>query len=156
MIFEASVAVLFYVLGFDSVRIGGNRKTTDGPDIYAATPGGEYLVVECTSGGFNDEQLGKLLTRLKSARESLRDAPRGPASNQVTAVIVTPRTRDELGAQLRSAERQGVLILCGSDILNALELTQFTPNADDTLRLWRQRPLLHLLSHGLSAIHDTQ
>jgi hypothetical protein len=48
--FESSVGVLFYMLGFESVRIGAVRKLSDGPDIYALAPQRDALVVEHGGG----------------------------------------------------------------------------------------------------------
>jgi hypothetical protein len=146
--FGASVAVLFYLLGFETVRIGGNRRSTDGPDIYALTTSDELLVIEATSGAFSDEKCAKLLTRVKSAREALSQARPGPARDPVVGIVVTPRRRDELVRQLASAEKQGVLVLCHPEIVDAIERTQLTPNAEDVLRRWRERPLLSVLTRG--------
>jgi aspartate ammonia-lyase len=58
--FESSVGVLFYMLGFESVRIGAVRKLSDGPDIYALAPQRDALVVECTAAAFNEDKLERL------------------------------------------------------------------------------------------------
>lgn len=47
--FEPAVAVLLYMLGFDTVRVGGVKKLSDAADIYAGTPSGQLLVVECST-----------------------------------------------------------------------------------------------------------
>jgi hypothetical protein len=47
--FEAGVAVLLYMLGFDSVRVGGIKKLSEAVDIFAATDTGQVLIVECTT-----------------------------------------------------------------------------------------------------------
>lgn len=145
--FESSVAVLFHLLGFETVRIGGNRKTTDGPDIYAKAPSGELLVVECTSGAFDEEKLGKLLTRTKHARERFDDFSPQPCITKVTPAIVTPRTATELGSLLPQAEKDGVLVLYRPDLLDAIEQTQFSPNADVMLSRWRNSAMLRFLSN---------
>jgi hypothetical protein len=145
--FENSVAVLFYLLGFETVRIGGNRKTTDGPDIYARAPSGELLVVESTSGAFDNEKLGKLLTRTKQARERFDSHSPQLSVTRVTAVIVTPRTAEELGSLLSQAEKENVLVLRRSELLDAIERTQFVPDADGMLRRWRNAVTLRFLSN---------
>jgi hypothetical protein len=145
--FESSVAVLFYLLGFETVRLGGNRKTTDGPDIYAQAPSGELLVVESTSGAFDHEKLGKLLTRTKQARERFCSHSPRLSVTKVTAVIVTPRTAEELGSSLSQAEKENVLVLHRSDLLNAIERTQFAPDADEMLQRWRNAVMLRFLSN---------
>jgi hypothetical protein len=148
--FEASVAVLFYLLGFDAVRIGGNRRLTDGPDIYAQTQPDELLVIECTSGAFGDEKCAKLLTRIKSAREALSRVLPESARDPIVGIVVTSRARDELVPQLAAAERQGVLVLCHTEVVEAIEQTRFTPNPREILNRWRQRPLLNVLTQGLA------
>lgn len=145
--FESSVAVLFYLLGFETVRIGGNRKTTDGPDIYAKAPSGELLVVECTSGAFDEEKLGKLMTRTKLARERFGAFSPQPCITKVTPTIVTPRTATELGHLLSQAEKDGVLVLYHPDLLDAIEQTRFFPDADVMLSRWRNSAMLRFLSN---------
>ena len=102
--FEAAVAVLFHLLGFDAVRVGGGRRTTDGPDIYART-GNQLLVVECTSGAFSDEKCAKLLTRVNAVEEAWSSAYAGLEPVQIAGVVVTARRRDELVSQLRAISR---------------------------------------------------
>ena len=145
--FESIVAVLLYMLGFEAVRIGGTRKLTDGPDIYASTPAGELLVIECTSGAFSEEKLGKLMARTKDARAKLDQLPDGQNGFNVTAAMVTPRTREELGDTLAKAEKQGVLVLCGPELLAGFDRTRFYPNADQILKEWRQGALLRFLAN---------
>jgi hypothetical protein len=145
--FESSVAVLLYLLGFETVRIGGNRKTTDGPDIYARSPGGELLVVESTSGAFDDEKLGKLLTRTKHARERFELYSPQLAVKKVTAVIVTPRTADELGRSLSQAEKDNVLVLYRPELLDAIDLTKFVPDPDAVMEKWRNAVTMRFLSN---------
>ena len=145
--FESSVAVLFYLLGFETVRIGGIRKTTDGPDIYARAPSGELLVIESTSGAFDSDKLGKLLTRAKHARERFENFSPRSAVTKITAVIVTPRTAEELGSSLSQAEKENVLVLRRSDLLDAIERTQFDADADVMLNRWRNAVMLRFLSN---------
>lgn len=145
--FENSVAVLFYLLGFETVRIGGNRKTTDGPDIYARAPGGELLVIEATSGAFDDEKLGKLVARAKHARERFEEYSPQQSVNKVTAVIVTPRTAEELGHNLSKAEKDDVLVLYRTELLAAIKRTEFAPDADATITGWRNAVTMRFLSN---------
>ncbi len=145
--FENSVAVLFYLLGFETARIGGNRKTTDGPDIYARAPGGELLVIEATSGAFDDEKLGKLVARAKQARERFEEYSPQQSVSKVTAVIVTPRTAEELGHNLSKAEKDDVLVLYRAELLAAIKRTEFAPDADATITGWRNAVTMRFLSN---------
>lgn len=142
--FEAAVAVLFHMLGFDTIRIGGSKKLTDGPDIYATTPNGDLLVVECTSGSFNSDKLGKLITRTNQAQAHFSETLVGPEC--VSALIVSPRTLAELESGVAMADRAGVILLCGSHIEEAIERTRFAPDADAVLTGWKRLATLRYLS----------
>ena len=142
--FEAAVAVLFHMLGFDTVRIGGSKKLTDGPDIYATTPNGDLLVVECTSGSFSDDKLRKLIIRTNQAKVHFRESLSRPEC--VSALIVSPRTLAELESGVAMADRTGVILLCGSQIEEAIERTRFAPDADATLMGWKHSATLRFLS----------
>src|SRR5439155_16879308 len=41
---------LLWLLGFSATRIGGTGKMSDAPDLIAATPMGNLVVIECTTG----------------------------------------------------------------------------------------------------------
>ncbi len=149
--FEADVAVLFYLLGFDTVRVGASRRKTDGPDIYARA-GNELWIVECTSGAFGEEKCAKLSARAKQVREVWAKAYAGIQPVQIEEVVVTARPRSELVPQLMELERQGVLILCREEIKEAIEWTDRRPMPSDVLRSLRQRALWREMAGGLSGI----
>jgi Holliday junction resolvase len=152
--FEASVAVLFYLLGFEAVRISGNRRATDGPDIYALAANNELLVIESTSGAFSEEKCAKLLTRIKSAREAWSRARPDLENAQVTGILVTARKRDELLSQVTALEKQGVLLLCQADVAEAIEQTRFAAAPQEILDRWRRRALREVMTQGLAPSTD--
>jgi hypothetical protein len=147
--FEASVAVLFYLLGFEAVRIGGNRRMTDGPDIYALIDNVEILVVEATSGAFSDEKCAKLIARVNDITALWSRNRADEDSAQVTGIVVTARRREELVSQLSALEKQGIIILCQADIVHAIDRTRWVAAPREILRYWKLRPLEQVLTHGI-------
>lgn len=150
--FEAGIAVLLYMLGFDTVRVGGVKKLSDAADIFARTPSGRILVVECTTQVLNPkDKLGKLLTRIEEAKVQLSGAiiP-GFRPERVIGVVAIPRARSDLGADWKAATERGVLVLCRAEIEQALATTRFPPNADRILDHWLHLGLMELTTTGLS------
>jgi len=147
--FEAGVCVLLYMLGFDSVRVGGVKKLSDAADIFSTTPSGETLVVECTTEVLDPRgKLNNLIERVDQARQKLCRGSGGLTPDRIVGVIVIPKMRSELSSDFKVAEKHGILVLCRTEIEEAIERTRLTPNADATLRHWRERQLRELLSHG--------
>jgi len=148
--FEAGIAVLLYMLGFDAVRVGGIKKLSEAADIFATTPSGRIVIVECTTAVLDPkDKIGKLLARLNDARERLSTPLTGFSADSVIGIIVIPKARAELGFEWKAAEQRGLIVLCRFEIEDALEKTRFTPNADLILNDWLRRPVTELLTNGL-------
>lgn len=47
---EIAISWLLWLLGFSTTHIGGTAKTSDAPDLIASTPGGDLVIIECTTG----------------------------------------------------------------------------------------------------------
>jgi len=68
---EVAVAWLLWILGFSATHIGGTPKTSDAPDLIAATPQGNLLVIECTTGILKeDNKMAHLVERTEKIRQS--------------------------------------------------------------------------------------
>lgn len=153
--FEAGIAVLLYMLGFDAVRVGGVKKLSEAVDIFALTPSGRVLVVECTTAVLDPkDKLGKLLTRMEQANERLSAANPRFRSEQIVGVVVIPKMRSELGIEWKPANDRRVLILCRPEIEQALERTRFSPNADKVLDDWLRLGLREVLTSGLKSVDN--
>ena len=151
--FEAGIAVLLYMLGFDSVRIGGVKKLSDAADIFATTPSGRMLVVECTAAVLNPkDKLGKLLARVEEARTRLSAVMPGFRPEHLTGMVVIPKKRSDLGPDWRVADERGVILLCRPEVEQALTRTQFPPDADHVLDAWLGLRLQHVMTEGLQLI----
>ena len=154
--FEAGIAVLLYMLGFDTVRVGGIKKLSEAVDIFALTPSGRVLVVECTTAVLDPkDKLGKLLARMDQANERLSAANPRFRPEQVTGVVVIPKMRSDLGIEWKSANERGVLILCRPEIEQALERTRLSPNADRVLDDWLRLGLTEVLTMGLKSVDSS-
>lgn len=150
--FEAGIATLLFMLGFNSVRVGASKKLSDAADIFAMTPLGEILVVESTTEVPDPhKKLQKLLRRVEEARAVLCKIWPGLKGNQVTGLILVPRPQVELAELMRVERQHGVILLGREDIERAVEETQFAPGPDAMLARWRRQPLIDLLTQGLDA-----
>lgn len=148
--FEAGIATLLFMLGFNSVRVGANKKLSDAADIFATTPSGEILIIECTTEVLDPhKKLQKLLRRVEEARTTLCKAWPGVVTEQVTGAILVPKPQAELAELISVARQRGVILLDREQIARAVEQSQFAPDADAILARWRQQPILDLLTKGL-------
>jgi hypothetical protein len=145
--FEAGVALLLHMLGFSTAYVSALSNMRDEADMYGLTPCGDVVIVECTTGVPDDEKFGKLLTRVVKLRKALCTPSSRLQPERVTPVMVTTRTREDIGADvLKRAQAQGVLTLCRPEIEAAILRTRWIANADLVLQEWRGLPLTRVLS----------
>jgi hypothetical protein len=149
--FEAGIAVLLFMLGFDTVRVGGVKQLSDAADIFATTASGRLLIVECTTALLDPKgKLEKLLVRVQEAKDRLRVGSAAFTPECVTGVVIIPKARGELGSVWTTADEHGVIILCRPEIEQALERTRLPPNADAVLDGWLRLRLEEVMTTGLS------
>lgn len=127
--FENAVSTLLNLLGFSVSNYGRIPKLQKGPDIIAISPAGHVGVIECTVGllGKNDK-LAKLVQRLKLISDKLNTA--GYKFLQLQAVIVTPLSRNEVTADLETAGKNNIAVVCKEDIEAMLRQVNLPLNAD--------------------------
>ena len=124
---EMAISWLLWLLGFSATRIGGTGKTSDAPDLIAATPMGNLVVIECTTGILKeDSKLSHLYQRAEKVRQSL--AASGNQHLKVLPIIVTTKTRDEVKAELDQAYKLGVLVATREDFGQLIDRTIFFPD----------------------------
>jgi Holliday junction resolvase len=124
---EMAMSWLLWLLGFSPTRIGGTGKTSDAPDLIAATPAGNLVVIECTTGILKeDSKLSHLFQRAEKVRQSL--AASGSQHLRVLPVIVTTKTRDEVKSELDQAYKLGVLVATREDLPKLIDRTIFFPD----------------------------
>lgn len=128
-VFENTVSTLLNLLGFSVSNYGRIPKLQKGPDIIAISPAGHVGVVECTVGLLDEnDKLAKLVQRAKLIRDRLNGA--GYAFLQLQAVIVTPLSREEVAANLETAGKYDIAVVCREDLEEMLDQTNLPPNAD--------------------------
>ncbi|MBI1177464.1 hypothetical protein GC207_08500 [bacterium] len=126
---EISVAWLLWMLGFRSTHIGGTKRTEEAPDLIAATPSGNLVVIECTTGILKeDSKLAHLFERSEKIRQSL--AACGNQHLKILPVIVTTKTRDEVKSELDQAYKNGALVATIEDFPQLINRTLLYPNAE--------------------------
>lgn len=127
--FESAVSTLFSLLGFAVSNYGRIPKLQKGPDIIAISPTGHVGVIECTIGLLDEnDKLAKLVQRAKLIRDKLNGT--GYGFLQLQAVIVTPLSRDEVTANLDTAGKHDIAVVCKEDIEEMLKQVSLPPNAD--------------------------
>jgi hypothetical protein len=144
---EIAVAWLLWILGFSTTHIGGTPKTSDAPDLIAASPSGHLVVVECTTGILKeDSKLPHLFQRAEKVRQSLIAC--GNQHLRVLPVIVTTKTRDEVKLELDQAQKNGALVATIEDFPQLINRTLLVPNAErlyaeaeETLKRLQNPPL---------------
>lgn len=126
--FEQGVAWLFWLLGFSIVH-PAHKRLEDNADLIAATPKGNLLVIECTTGLLSKEgKLQSLLQRVASLRKRLSSA--GFNAIEVLPVGVLSKPRDEIAGDIAEASKLGVLVLSTEDLRNGL-IQSFVPGDAD-------------------------
>ena len=125
---EPAVAMLLWMLGFNIAHLALPRAR-DAADVLAATPGGHFAVVECTTGLLKAEnKLALLYARTEAVRKNL------VASNntyqRVLPVIVTTRTLTDVKVDLEAAERLGVVVITREAIEQLFPRTLIQPDSD--------------------------
>jgi hypothetical protein len=125
---EIAVEWLLWMLGFSPTHIGGPSRMSEAPDLIAATPQGNILVVECTTGILKeDSKLAHLVQRAEKIRQTLN------ASNnqhlKVLPIIATTKTRDEVKAELEQAHKMGVFVATREDFDRLITRTLAFPDA---------------------------
>jgi hypothetical protein len=121
------------------------------PDILAVAPGGEILIVECTTKAPNDDKVTKLVSRTERMRNiRQRRFPSDPQSDAlVIPILVCSLPPEELEGMRAKASEHSIVTLCLPDLEEALRSSQFTPNPARQLQKWLQRPLMQLLTGEL-------
>ena len=145
---EMAVSWLLWLLGFSATRIGGTGKTSDAPDLIAATPMGNLVVIECTTGILKeDSKLSHLFQRTEKVRQSLVAC--GNQHLKVLPVIVTTKTRDEVKPELDQAHKLRVLVVTSEDFPQMINRTLLLPDpnrlyaeAEEALRRLQNPPIL--------------
>lgn len=127
--FENAVTTLLYLLGFSVTGYGHIPKLQNGPDVVAFTNAGHILAVECTIGILNkNNKLAKLAQRVALIRRGLVENERSYI--RVQPVIVTPLSRDEILADIDTAGKQGISVVCKEELEAVLVRTSLVPNSD--------------------------
>jgi hypothetical protein len=127
--FEAAVAWLLWTLGFSTATFGTNPKTRDAFDIVAASPRGDFIVVECTLGLPRAEGKLSRLTARAAGLRSMLDAS-SMTHLRVVPILVTAMSAEEVKADAPAAEETGVLVLSREALDQSLEELRRFPDAD--------------------------
>jgi hypothetical protein len=116
--------------------------------LIAATPSGNLVVIECTTGILKeDSKLPHLFQRAGKVRQSL--AACGHQHLRVLPIIVTTKTRDEVKSEVDQAHKNGALVATIEDFHQMIDRTFLYPNAErlfteteETLRRLQNPPVL--------------
>lgn len=127
--FETAMSTLLSLLGFSVSNYGRAPKLQDGPDIIAVAPSGNTAVVECTIGLLDrNDKLAKLVQRTMLIRKQLDQV--GYGLLQLQAVIVTPLSREEVAANLETAGKHDIAVVCKEELEEMLKQISLPLNPD--------------------------
>ncbi len=128
-VFEGAVSTLYNLLGFSVANYGRIPKLQKGPDIIAVTPVGNIVVMECTVGLLDEnDKLAKVVQRTKLIKEKLTAA--GYGHLQIQSAIVTPLSRDEVAANLDTAGKHSIAVICKENIEELLTQVSLPSNSE--------------------------
>lgn len=124
--FEAAVSCLLWIRGYGVSLL---NTIEEGPDVLATTPGGNFLVVECTMGILKeDSKLTRVGVRAKLMRENLEKS--GSSHLNELPVMVTALKRSEVEKEIAIAHEQGVFVITRDEIETALETSFLVPDPE--------------------------
>ncbi|TPG04711.1 hypothetical protein EAH88_17460 [Rhodanobacter glycinis] len=123
--FEKAVAALMFLSGFAPLL----PLEDEGPDIIGVTPGGQVVLVECTTKTTDAiAKIGNLVLR----REALRTAfTRGKHSNPVMAVLVCQTPKSHIHASDVELARHDVLLITQENLVSQIVTVQDPVDADE-------------------------
>ena len=128
-VFEGAVSTLLNLLGFSVSNYGRIPKLQKGPDIIAVSPSGHVGVIECTMGLLDEnDKLAKLVQRTKLIKEKLTVT--GYGFLQIQSAIVTPLSRQEVSANLDTAGKHDIAVVCRENLEATLGQISLPPNPD--------------------------
>jgi hypothetical protein len=126
---ESAVAWLLWMLGFSVAHLGGTRRTQEAVDLVAVAPNGHVAVIECTTGLLRAEnKLSLLHDRTQAVRKTLDKSD--SRHLKVLPVIVTSKSREEVRPELEQAEKNGIFVMTGEGLQEAINQTLVFPNAN--------------------------
>lgn len=122
--FEQGVASLLFLLGFSPVV----PIETDAPDLIVTTPGGQLVLVECTTriADFSSK-MGKLVDRRGSLSKALSSA-RHPSD--ILAVLICATERDQIATPKEELQEQKVLLLTREDLVASFDRVRHQTDPD--------------------------
>jgi hypothetical protein len=124
--FEQGVAALLFLLDFSPVL----QIETDSPDLVVTTPGGQLVLVECTTkiSDFS-VKLGKLVDRRGSLSKSLAGAGHPP---EILAVLICRSPRDQIAAHEDELRTHKIRLLAREDLQDSFDRVRH-PNDPDKI-----------------------
>jgi len=127
--FEGAITRLFWMLGFGTAHIDGNRET---PDILLAAPSGDFLVIECTTVLLKpDYKFAHLYKRTRDIQRSLSNS--GTRHLRVLPVIVTSSSSDDVKPGIQQAGKLGIHVIGRAEIDQMVEQTIISATAEQIL-----------------------
>jgi hypothetical protein len=126
--FETAVSQLLWLLGFSPAHLGQTHQTQDAPDIVAFTPGGNVVLVECTTALVKTDKVSLLIERANALKKNLSESDH--TYLRVLPVIVTNKSRADVAKDLADARKRGVVGIDLESLLALVSETEAIPNPD--------------------------
>lgn len=147
--FEAATTWLLQLLGFTVVHLGGMSRLDNEPDVFAQTPSGDLILVECSIEVPDDKKLNRFVARVQRWHRLIEIQESTGEPVTLTPILMCPLSYAELAGAREKTEQHSIFILYKEDIAEALHLAKFQPNANFIVRHWRGRPLREIQTQGI-------
>lgn len=122
--FESGVASLLFLLGFSPSL----QAETDAPDLIVSTPGGQLVIIECTTriADFS-AKLGKLVDRCSLLSKSLLNAGHPP---EILAALICGVEKDQIASRSDELRAHKVLLLTKEDLQHHFDRVRHPEDPD--------------------------
>lgn len=114
--FEVGMTTLGWLLGFNSLHLDGNSGISDAPDVVLSCDRG-VILVECTTGAFGTDKVGKLLDRRRIVRRQLTES--GQSHLAVECLVASSVLEQDAAIERKTTAEHGVGFV-GRETINAL------------------------------------
>jgi hypothetical protein len=145
--FETAIHLLLHMLGFRSGHVSAFTHMQQEVDVFALTPAGDAILVECKTVPPDLNMLDKLWSRTQAMQSALCTRSSQFTPERVIPVLAFPNTWDEIGPAAKEyARTHNIVMLCREELDELIDRTQYAPDADAVVKTWQSRPMQRLLS----------
>lgn len=134
---EPTIGWVLTMLGFQVFYLGGIKLMQDAVDLIAASPSGDFLLVECTTGILKAEKTSNLMARSALVRSALERG--GYGHLRVVPVFATTKSEQHIDSDIKAVEKTGAWAVGREQIEEWLRLSAAMSDADSIVSAAHRR-----------------